>query len=279
MFASPVKVNDDRKPAVHGMHSLAVAGGGRIYLAWLDERNIAQAAESAAGGHHMKSNSEVFISFSTDGGQTFSSNQRIAANVCPCCKTALAVAPDGRVYASWRQVLSGDFRHIAVSSSIDEGKSFSRPVIVSDDRWMISGCPVSGAALNVGANGELRVLWYTASEAGAPGLYWSESTDGGRTFAPRRTFINGQVRGTPLLLPEGNNDFMTVWENDDDGQARIAFAQHADDGCVSASITTADNAELPSAAVTSDQLFVAYISKVNKRHEIWLARAKVIAKS
>jgi hypothetical protein len=65
---------------------------------------------------------------------------------------------------------------------------------------------------------------------------------------------------------------MTVWENDDDGQARIAFAQHADDGCVSASITTADNAELPSAAVTSDQLFVAYISKVNKRHEIWLAR-------
>ncbi|HWW74487.1 MAG TPA: hypothetical protein VNZ44_03775, partial [Pyrinomonadaceae bacterium] len=37
-FGSPVKVNDDAKHCVHGMHSLAVGEGGRVYVAWLDER-------------------------------------------------------------------------------------------------------------------------------------------------------------------------------------------------------------------------------------------------
>jgi hypothetical protein len=37
-FGPPSKVNDDAKPGDHGMHSLAVAGDGRVYVAWLDER-------------------------------------------------------------------------------------------------------------------------------------------------------------------------------------------------------------------------------------------------
>jgi hypothetical protein len=39
-FSAPVKVNDDTKPGTHGMHSLGIGNDGRIYLAWLDERNI-----------------------------------------------------------------------------------------------------------------------------------------------------------------------------------------------------------------------------------------------
>src|SRR5690349_15799707 len=39
-FAPAVKVNDDKTPGTHGMHSLAVDQNGRIYVAWLDERNI-----------------------------------------------------------------------------------------------------------------------------------------------------------------------------------------------------------------------------------------------
>src|ERR1044072_2572004 len=39
-FGAPVKVNDDKTTGAHGMHSLAVAKDGRIYAAWLDERNV-----------------------------------------------------------------------------------------------------------------------------------------------------------------------------------------------------------------------------------------------
>ncbi|HEY0730085.1 MAG TPA: sialidase family protein, partial [Pyrinomonadaceae bacterium] len=119
-FASPVRVNDDKLIGAHGMHSLAVSNDGKIYAAWLDERNIITPKPSKhAGGHHMESNRELFVTHSTDGGKTFSANRKVAENACPCCKTALAVSADGTLYAGWRQVLPGNFRHIAVASSTD----------------------------------------------------------------------------------------------------------------------------------------------------------------
>src|ERR671920_798955 len=88
-FDAPVKVNDDLKPGVHGMHSLAVGEDGRIYVAWLDERDIAAAPD----GEHMQMqmhgehNREVFFSYSADGGRTFSANRRIAVEALPCLQT------------------------------------------------------------------------------------------------------------------------------------------------------------------------------------------------
>ncbi|HEX2268032.1 MAG TPA: sialidase family protein, partial [Pyrinomonadaceae bacterium] len=78
-FAAPVKINDDKTPAAHGMHSLGVSGDGRIYVSWLDERNVHVPKPSTkAEGHHMESNRELFIADSSDGGRTFSRNRRIA---------------------------------------------------------------------------------------------------------------------------------------------------------------------------------------------------------
>lgn len=271
-FESPVKVNDDQKPGVHGMHSLAVSKDGRVHVAWLDERNVAPPpAEGTAGGKqgHKESNREVFHASSADGGRTFSPNRRVASEVCPCCKTSLAAAPDGRVYVSWRQVLPGDFRHIAVASTADGGQSFTEPVLVSDDRWMIAGCPVSGAAFAVGAEGALRVLWYTAGEAGAPGLYWSESGDGGRTFAPRRVFAESGGRGTPTLLADGEGSFVAVWEGSGvNGQPLTA--RLSGEGNISGSSVLAEKGELPAAANVAGQTFAAFILKKVQGRGVWI---------
>ena len=277
-FEPPVKVNDDQKPCEHGMHSLAVAPDGHVSVAWLDERNVAPPPMSHhTGGEqrkHMESNREVFFASSVDGGRTFSPNRRIATNVCPCCKTSVATASDGRVYVSWRQVLAGDFRHIAVASSIDAGNSFSEPVIVSDDHWMIPGCPVSGAALAVENGGAVRVLWYSAGEAGAPGLYWSESLDGGRTFAPRRGFAESSGSGSPVLLADGSNNFVTVWEGSAQASTQPMTARLSADGDVTGSAALADVGELPAAALAGEQTFVAYISKSAGHSAIWLTRVR-----
>lgn len=142
-FAAPVKVNDDAAPASHGMHSLALGKDNRVYLAWLDERNIktAEHAKVSSGdeineprrndfpgdfqfikAHHNSNsqtkpekkkenqpamnhenaepNSEVFFAVSDDGGKSFSKNIKLSSEVCPCCKTNLAVAENGSVYAS-----------------------------------------------------------------------------------------------------------------------------------------------------------------------------------
>lgn len=275
----PVKVNDDEKSGVHGMHSLAVGQDGRIHLAWLDERNLsAPAAQNGADGkkmEHMEQNREVFTAFSTDGGRSFSKNQRIAGEACPCCKTSLALGAEGRVYIGWRQVLPGEYRHIAIASSADGGATFSSPVIVSDDKWLIAGCPVSGPALSVAGDGALSIVWYTEGERGTTGLYGAESRDHGQTFSERKLFAGGQAFGAPHLLVNERGYQMVVWGNADGGTPRVLAAPLVTGGKDSAPLAT--SAELPSAAMTSGQLFIGYITNANDRRSIWVLRARPTA--
>ena len=268
-FASPVKVNDDKLIGAHGMHSLAVATDGKIYAAWLDERNIITPKPSKhAGGHHMESNRELFVAHSTDGGKTFSANRKVAENACPCCKVALAVSHDGTLYASWRQVLPGNFRHIAVASSTDGGASFSAPVIVSDDKWMLQGCPVSGPSLAVDASGTLKVVWYAAGENAAPGLYFAETRDKGRTFSERSLLMQETVKGTPALV--GANDrAVAIWQGAVGQQPETKAREIGGAGAV---VGVAANAELPSGVLSKGKLFVAYITKVGEKRSVWLAK-------
>jgi hypothetical protein len=269
-FNAPVKVNDDNKPAVHGMHSLAVGNDGRIYVAWLDERSMASMPtkdpkmEADAKSHHMENNREVFFATSTDGGRTFSTNQRVATDVCPCCKTALAISPDGRLYLGWRQVLPGDLRHIAVASSADQGKTFSAPRIVSDDQWVLAGCPVSGPSLSIDKTGALNVLWYSEGKNGQTGLYWSQSNDNGATFGARKLLAAGQTRGTPLLVAD-NGVMKSVWEDREGGKSRLLTANFKDSTAATDSLLIAADGELPAVSATRQRMFIAYIAKEGRQ--------------
>jgi hypothetical protein len=271
-FAAPVKINDDKVPAAHGMHSLGVAGDGHIYVSWLDERNVVTPKPSTkAEGHHMESNRELFIADSNDGGRTFSRNRKIAADACPCCKTAMAIASDGTIYVGWRHVLPGDFRHIAVTASADAGATFSKPVIVSDDKWVLHGCPVSGPSLSVADNGTLKVLWYAAGEANAPGLYIAESKDKGRSFSDRQIVAQEGVRGTPVLTAGADVD-LAIWEMASAQGSETKFRAIGQNG---PPVSIGSNVELPAAAVSKNELFVAYVSKVKEKRSIWLIKAGV----
>ena len=269
-FAAPVKINDDKLPAAHGMHSLGIASDGRIYVTWLDERNVRMPKPSAkAEGHHMESNRELFIAQSKDGGRTFSKNQKVASEACPCCKTSLVIAGDGTLYVGWRHVLPGSYRHIAVTSSYDGGETFTKPVIVSDDKWMLEGCPVSGPSLMVSDGGVLKVLWYAAGEANKPGLYFAESKDKGLSFSAGQLVTQETVRGTPVLTDQGGADF-AIWEVSGGAAPETKFRKLGGDA---QSISVASNAELPAPVFTNSGLFVAYVSKEKEKRSVWLAKA------
>jgi hypothetical protein len=281
-FGEAVKVNDDAKPGVHGMHSLAVGNNGRIFMAWLDERNITPMAmkdkkTDKSSGRHMESNRELFVASSIDGGRTFSANRRIATEACPCCKTSLAIGPDGRLYVSWRQVLAGDFRHIAVATSTDAAQTFSQPVIVSDDQWMLSGCPVSGASLLAAADGRLKVLWYAAGEKGENGIYWSESRDGGHTFSARQIVAATDAVGTPVLVKSVNGKDMAVWESNQKESVSLRAAQLPVGSKGDVHQFVLGDGELPAAAVASGKLFTLYLKKQDNKQYVWLITAPAAA--
>jgi hypothetical protein len=226
---------------------------------------------------HMEANSDIFFAVSADGGRTFSQNKRLASEVCPCCKTALIAGASNQVYVGWRQVLPGDFRHIAVAASKDAGQTFAAPKIVSDDNWKITGCPVSGPALALSTDGALRVVWYTAGERGLAGLYWAESRDQAQSFSERKLLANGLVRGNPALLADARNNLLAVWESDEEKEPRIFTARLSASGEGSAAAPLADKAELPSVATTGDQLFIGYIVSVKDLRSIWITRARAAA--
>jgi hypothetical protein len=277
-FDAPVKVNDDAIPADRGMHSLAIDKNNRIYFSWLDERYLKKvsSAEQTKNGtkpepkdakhQHVEHNRDVYIAISKDGGKSFGANRRLASDACPCCKTSLIAAPDGRIYVSWRQVLPDDFRHIAVTSSNDEGNSFVPPTIVSDDKWQIGGCPVSGAGLAVGADNILRTVWYTAGDAGKPGLYMAESKDGGKTFSPRIQLYEGRVAGTPLLLSDKTNALKIVWQSD--GKIWQLNTQTAQSG--NEKVEEIGAGRFPAAAITGEKLFVGFVQNEGNTRSIWL---------
>lgn len=215
----------------------------------------------------MENNRGLYLSYSTDGGRTFSANRKVAPEVCPCCKTALAVSPDGTLYAGWRQVLPGSFRHIAVASSTDGGMNFSKANIVSDDHWVLQGCPVSGPSLSVDrASGSLKVIWYAAGEGNTPGLYFAESKDKGQTFTPRQLLSQENVHGTPALTATQNNA-IALWQTTDKAETKMRTLGNA-----GSALSVAANAELPAGVFSDGKLFVAYIGKEKERRSIWLTR-------
>ena len=282
-FNAPVKVNDDTLPAVHGMHALMVDKNNNIYFSWLDERYLKHEnhehhkktedktdAAQTQPHHKMEMNREVYFTVSKDGGKTFAANKKLAGDACPCCKTSIIAAPDGRIYVSWRQVLPNNYRHIAVASSSDGGKTFAAPMIVSDDKWQIEGCPVSGAALAVGANNTLKVVWYSAGEAGKTGLYWAESKDGGATFSPRRLLYEGVLTGTPVLLAEDENkDYKIVWQSN--GKVwQLSTQLTQNDGVKDSKIEEIGTGKMPSATIADEKLYVGLIQNEGDKRSIWL---------
>lgn len=295
-FEPPVKVNDDTKPASHGMHSLAVGSDGRVYVAWLDERNVRPLAQTARvgdmlppvdlpagyefvrahnGKDHAKDkpaptpnetteesepNSEVFFSLSTDGGKSFAANKKIASDVCPCCKTSLLVAADGRLYLSWRQVLAGDLRHIAVASTTDGGGSFGERVIVSDDQWQLHACPVSGPAMSE-SNGKLTVTWYTAGNAGEAGLYSADSLDKGKSFGPRRLISSQAAAGTPIRFGSMNACVYATGDND----VVISDIRNRNENI--------EDATVPAAAFSNGSIVTAFVRHEGNKRAVWMVSA------
>jgi hypothetical protein len=270
-FEAPVRVNDDTAPASHGMHSLELGADGRVYLAWLDERNVKAEphhTDAPAGAavmfHHkeeVEPNSEVFFAVSADGGKTFSPNKKLASEVCPCCKTSMAVGPDGKLYISWRQVLPGGFRHIAVASTSDNGGAFSPRVIVSDDKWKINACPVSGAALSATVNDRVTVSWYSAGDAGEAGLYTTWSKDGGKTFEERSLVSAEAVSGTPVLVMDPQSRDTSGVFAGKDNNVRI----HSMSG-----EETIPDAGLPAAANAGGRTIVVFVRTEGEKRSVLL---------
>lgn len=207
---------DGPVPSSHTFHTLLVTPGGEIVASWLDGR--AALVQAAAGIEGPDPGTEVRVAVSRDGGRSFGPSSRVASNVCPCCRTALARGPDGAVYVAWRHIWEGadgsQIRDLAVARSEDGGLSFGPPMRIHADEWAHDGCPHAGPALAVDGEDQLHALWYTGTPSG-PGVFHARSSDRGKTFGTPTPLVQGEwvppSRVALATRPDGR--LLATWED------------------------------------------------------------------
>jgi hypothetical protein len=158
---------------------------------------------------------------------------RVVQGACFCCKTSIAAAGDGAVYAAWRHVYPVNLRDMAVARSTDGGKTFSAPVRVSEDRWQIDACPEDGPSIATGASGVVHIAWPTfLADTGRKAVFYSYSTDGGRSFAPRiRVDANDSAIAAHPQIAADDDRVTIVWDETAGKASRVrsrSFAPAAD---------------------------------------------------
>jgi hypothetical protein len=234
-FEPPVTLQASAAPGDRGWPSLALDSHGTAHAIWLDHRGLAAGrvpgaprAKHAPGAAHdgaaMAQKSGVYYA---TAGETASTERELAPGVCYCCKTALAIGPDGSVYAAWRHVYPGNFRDMAFTSSRDGGRTFAPPVRVSEDGWAINGCPDDGPALAVDRSGAVHLVWPTVIDGPNPeGALFYATTRDGRTFTARaRIPSSGAGRPShPQIVVDGRGRVVVAWDESVDGQ-RVALAR------------------------------------------------------
>ncbi|HEX8393620.1 MAG TPA: sialidase family protein [Longimicrobium sp.] len=259
--AVTVNDDRDGRPSSHTFHDLTVGADGTVWVSWIDSRvrDSARAArpsaprdasapmgapmaapmgahggEAHAGGAHGTGGHgggkgadaglpapEIRVARSVDGGRTFSASRVVDAGACPCCRTSMAVAPDGTLYVAWRKEYAGDVRDVVVASLAPGAAAFSPPVRVHEDGWVFPACPHAGPSVAVDADGAVHVGWYTGRD-GRKGLWYARSVDGGRSFAAPVSLAAGVPPSRVELAVDGGA-VIAAW----DAGARPAAVQVA----------------------------------------------------
>ncbi len=245
-FGAAARVNPDVGfPSGHTFADLAVAPDGTVLVSWLDgtkadawTRDHPEPSGAAHGAmadeHHGATGhggqgpgSSLVVARSSDGGATFGAPTEVAGNVCPCCRTALDVGPDGAARVVWRHLWAGGERDPAIATSRDGGRTFGAPVRVHADRWAIDGCPHAGPSVAADADGRVHVAWFTGAE-GRAGLWHAVSTDGGMTFAAPTPLDAGAPLGQTRAARDGAGRVWLAWEDRRTARTRLAAAAGGD---------------------------------------------------
>jgi hypothetical protein len=214
-FEAPQIVSTTATSGDRGWHAATVDTRGVPHVLWLDHRAIPPRKPGEKHVHGAGPDLSQLSGLYYAGGGTRGLERELTRGVCYCCKTALAVAENGTVYAAWRHVYPGSLRDIAFTMSPDGGKSFVEPLRVSEDNWKLAGCPDDGPAMAIGVDRIVHLVWPTVIGGETPegALFYSATRDG-RRFAPR---IRIQTLGSPKpshpqIVSDGRGGLVIAWD-------------------------------------------------------------------
>ena len=174
-------------------------------------------------------------------------------------------------------------RNHVLRKSIDGGRTFAAPVLISNDGWQVPSCPHSGPSIGRDSRGWLHVTWFTLGRTESEaGIYYGVSTDGGKSFQPRR-LVHANTAPEILFstLTVGNNDTVYLaWSNlDGDNGAQVFVRSLSPNGRFWGPIQQLSNAQgnasRPVLALLQDRLHVAWTETDGENSRVVLRNATV----
>jgi hypothetical protein len=237
-FSRAAPVPGSEAPGNRGWEAAAVDARGRVAAIWLDHRELAAPSTAttpmahdgqAHTGHGdvdavvRAQRSKLYFTRIGEAGA-----EAIAGGVCYCCKTALASGADGSIYAAWRHVYPGNIRDIAFAASRD-GAGFAAPVRVSEDHWVLDGCPENGPAIAVDRANRVHIVWPTlvtgAAQGSEPGLalFYAATADG-RRFGARQPIPTEGTPRHPQVAAGRDGGLLIVWDEQSAGGRHVVMA-------------------------------------------------------
>jgi len=183
--------------------AIAVDSIGSVHVIWSDE---------------TPGNLEIYHKKSTDGGATWTANQRLTWTLGAASYGAsIAVNPSGTLQLVWNDFAPGN-EEIYYRKSTDGGTTWTP----SQRLTWTSGSSLY-PAIGVDSLGGLHVIWQDDTP-GNNEIYYKKSTDGGAiwTANQRLTWTSGQTRW-PNIAVDFSDNLHAVWWDDTPGNNEIYY--------------------------------------------------------
>jgi hypothetical protein len=290
-FGASALVPGTDAPGNRGWHAVGTDAGENVHVVWLDHRRMASDAKAESTHRHgamaepgkeavdMSQFSDLYAATLDNPA----SPAPLTAGVCYCCKTAIAPAPAGAMHMAWRHVYPGNLRDIAFTTLLGAGVA-RQPARVSEDQWMLQGCPDDGPAMDVDPGGGIHIVWPTVvtdQGAGQKVLFYASSVDG-RTFTPRiRLPVEGQANHPQIAIAR-DGTLMLAWDEVQGSERRIVVARAQGDGLPAEPVFRRDRSAgdhvgvYPAIALTPTTSIVAWTGGAPAESSIRVLRRPVV---
>jgi hypothetical protein len=150
-WSSGVAINDKTAAAREGLHAMAAGPDGRLFAAWLDDRDGRKKLYSATSTDGAAWSKNVLVYESPSGA------------ICECCHPSAAIDAKGTIYVMWRNALDGN-RDMYLAGSTDGGATFSQEEKLGSGSWKLNACPMDGGGLAISKRGGLVSIWRRESD-------------------------------------------------------------------------------------------------------------------
>jgi hypothetical protein len=219
-WSTPAAVSDTSVEAEHGFAALWPASRDSIGVAWLDGSGGVMQHEGMhhEGMHHQGMHQQGMHDAGSTSLRTavFDMNlQRhdeavVDSLTCDCCQSEIAMTAGGPILA-YRDRSDKEVRDIVVVRN--DGKTWSKPVPVHADGWVMPGCPVNGPAIAADGN-DVVVAWFTAADD-KPRVQVARSTDAGDSFAAPVVLEQGEAVQGRVAVALGARQAWILWIRED----------------------------------------------------------------